>query len=187
MGIKKGNTESAGLGALAKRANPTYHQHNSVASGLGALASGIKALASGWGAVSDGLKDLGKAFFQYGEYAVKADAQQKDSTKKAGMAQVELDNFVKNHGENAKNLPGYWELRDKVNTYRDMAKHQGLFGIYSSPQPTRQYVDRNGDPDESALSMRAQVLGKDRDGDRVGYGFGGIASWDGELEQAWKK
>ena len=187
MGIKKGNTESAGLGALAKRANPTYHQHNSVASGLGALASGLKALASGWGAVSDGLKDLGKAFFQYGEYAVKADAQQKESTKMAGMAQVELDNFVKQHGDNAKSLPGYWELKDKVNKYRDMAKHQGLFGIYSSPQATRQYVDKNGDPDEAALSMRARVLGKDRDGDRVGYGFGGIVSWDGELEEAWKQ
>lgn len=174
MGMKRGSFESVGLGALAQGANPTYHQHNSVAAGLGALAQGIKSYAEGWGAISDGLKAWGKVFHKWGEYAVEADKQQKESQRMARRAMAHFKERVKVDGLN-ENDPRYWQELDQVKRYKDMAAHQGLFGIYSAPQPTRAYT-----PEQR--KKRATIMGVKEDSDkRVSYGYGGIESWDGEL------
>lgn len=174
MGMKRGSFESAGLGALAQGVNPTYHQHNSVAAGLGALAQGIKSYAEGWGAISDGLKAWGKVFHRWGEYAVEADKQQKESERMADVALEHVKDVVKAEGL-TENDPKYWQLFDEANRYKDMAKHQGLFGIYSSPQPVRQLTPQQ-------RSKRAAIMGVKEDDKRAGYGYGGIESWDGELD-----
>ena len=174
MGMKRGSFESAGLGALAQGVNPTYHQHNSVAAGLGALAQGIKSYAEGWGAISDGLKAWGKVFHKWGEYAVEADKQQKESERMADVALEHMKDVVRAKGLTENDME-YWKLYDEANRYKDMAKHQGLFGIYSSPQPVRQLEPKQ-------RSKRAEIMGVKEDDERVGYGYGGIASWDGELD-----
>lgn len=174
MGMKRGSFESAGLGALAQGVNPTYHQHNSVAAGLGALAQGIKSYAEGWGAISDGLKAWGRVFHKWGEYAVEADKQAKESARMRSVALEHMQDVVEQDNL-TENDPEYWKLYDEVMRYDDMAKHQGLFGIYSSPQPVRSYS-----PEER--KKRATILRVKEDGEREGYGYGGIVSWDGELD-----
>ena len=185
MGIKRGNTESVALGALAKSANPSYHHHGSVASGLGALASGLKTYAESWGAVSDGLKTWGNFFFKLGDYAVRADTQQKENERMAGQAAEEFDKAVKNEGL-TENDERYWQLHDEMVRWRDRADHQGLFGVYSSPQPTREWrKNDDGEWESDTMSderkaKRRSALGITEDDEKRSYGFGGIFSWDGE-------
>ena len=188
MGIKRGNMESAALGALAKSANPSYHHHASVASGLGALANGLRIYAESWGEVSRGLRAWGEYFTGLSKQAVKADAQQKESERMADGSMEEFNKAVKNEGL-TENDARYWQLHDEAVRWRDRADHQGLLGVYSSPQPTREWQrDDNNDwalkamTEERKQRRRAALSIPDDSDEREkrSYGFGGIFSWDGE-------
>lgn len=185
MGIKRGNFESVGLGALAKSVNPTYHQHNSVASGLGALASGLNTYAESWGAVTEGMKTWGKFFFKLGNASAEADAQQKENERMAGQAAEEFNKGVKNEGL-TENDEKYWQLHDEMVRWRYRADHQGLFGVSSSPQPTMEMKKNDdgkwttGEMSDERKKTRRAALGITEDDERRSYGFGGIFAWDGE-------
>lgn len=194
MGIKRGNFESVGLGALAKGINPNYHHHASVAGGLGALASGMRAYAEGWDAIADGLRAWGGLFTDLGKKAVDADKQQKYNEQMASQAQEELDRAIASEGL-TENDEKFWHLRDEAARWKDRAEHQSIFGVSSSPQPTRQYRKQwesegvGNEEIESRLDKRRKALSpKDEDGNPLKsgdrgrkYGFGGIQSWDAEV------
>ena len=184
MGIKRGNFESVGLGALAHGVNPNYHHHASVAGGLGALASGMKAYAAGWDAIADGLRAWGDLFTDLGKKAVATDAQQKENERMAGEAAAEFEKGIENGL--TENDADYWRLRDEMVRWRDRADHQSLFGVYRSPQPTQEWT-RNDDGkwemsemSDERKSKRRMALGISEDDEKRSYGFGGIFSWDGE-------
>lgn len=194
MGIKRGNFESVGLGALAKGIDPNYHHHASVAGGLGALASGMRAYAEGWDAIADGLRAWGGLFTDLGKKAVDADKQQKYNEQMASQAQEELDRAIASEGL-TENDEKFWHLRDEAARWKDRAEHQSIFGVSSSPQPTRQYRKQwesegvGNEEIESRLDKRRKALSpKDEDGNPLKsgdrgrkYGFGGIQSWDAEV------
>ena len=184
MGIKRGNFESVGLGALAQGVNPNYHHHASVAGGLGALASGMRAYAAGWDAIADGLRAWGDLFTDFGKKAVDADAQQKENERMAGEAAAEFEKGIENGL--TENDADYWRLHDEMVRWRYRADHQSLFGVYSSPQPTQEWK-RNDDGkwemsemSDERKSKRRMALGISEDDEKMSYGFGGIFSWDGE-------
>jgi hypothetical protein len=58
MGMQRGALESAALGEIAKSANPTYHERNSIASGLAAHARGVVNLAQGYKALGGAMGDI---------------------------------------------------------------------------------------------------------------------------------
>ena len=173
MGIKRGNFENIGLGALAQGINPNYHHHASVAGGLGALASGMKAYAAGWDTIADGLRVWGGIYTDIGKKAVEADAQNKENRRKYCEVARNFRTEVAKSGL-TENDPDYWALYDNVKRWKWRVDHQSLFGVYSSPQPTAKLTDSQKTKRRTALGLKEGV------DDRTGRGFGYSLDWDGE-------
>lgn len=73
MGVKRGSLDgTVALGALAKGANSSYHQRNSITAGLSAHASGIASLREGFAAYGKALGDWANHFETMGKMADKA-------------------------------------------------------------------------------------------------------------------
>ena len=161
MGIKRGNFESVGLGALAKSANPNYHQQASVASGLGALAEGIKAYAAGWGAVKDGLEDLSKAAWKLAGLSVDADKMKKEHQRQADeWAAKAID--AEQNGASSDVVESMWD-ESRKSQFR--ADNMTIFGVLKTPQPTHTL-------DDNEKAARKQRLGGA--GEKKSHTFGSI-------------
>ncbi len=152
MGMKRGNLESVGIGALAQAANPRYHQKNSVAGGLGALARGVEAIADGLKPLRDGLGALSDAMWKFGEFATIADRIKKYNIElKAQM------------WDKATQARANGEPEWKVLRYQDEARKAGyradnvsLFGVLTTPDPTWG-IDRDSKEGKAELNHRKQV------------------------------
>lgn len=72
MGMQRGALESAALGEVAKSANPTYHERNSIASGLAAHARGVENLVQGYKALGGAMGDIANFLNTLGDLATKA-------------------------------------------------------------------------------------------------------------------
>lgn len=148
MGIKRGNFENVGLGALAQSANPNYHQQASVASGLGALAEGIKAYAAGWGAVKDGLEDLSKAAWKFAGMSVDADKMKKEHQRQADeWAMKAID--AEQNGASSEVVESMWDENRKAQFRAD---NMTIFGVLKTPRPTHTL-------DDGEKASRRQNLG----------------------------
>lgn len=152
MGMKRGNLESVGIGALAQAANPRYHQKNSVAGGLGALARGVEALADGLKPIRDGLGALSDAMWKFGEFATIA-----DRIKKYNL-QLESQMNAKYAQAKANGDPE-WKLvriQDEARRARYRADNVSLFGVLTTPDPTWG-IDRDTDDGKAYLERRKKV------------------------------
>ena len=152
MGMKRGNLESVGIGALAQAANPRYHQKNSVAAGLGALARGVEALADGLKPIRDGLGALSDAMWKFGEFATIADRIKKYNIElEAQMRQKAVQARADGEPE--------WKvtaIEDEARKAKYRADNVSLFGVLTTPDPTWG-IDKDTDEGKAQLNRRKQV------------------------------
>lgn len=179
MGIKRGSFESVGLGALAQSANPSYHGRASVAAGLGALAEGLKMYADGWNRVGKGLQDWSKTMWQFADYASRSHRLQEQCDELVMQAQENFRNECDERGLTEKDAE-YWDLHDEMERMKYRAEHAGLFGIWSSPQPTWKLTDEQMSARSEAHARRDAALGLTEKDEQKRTEFGAFHWFDGE-------
>ena len=154
MGIKRGDFASAGIGALAQGVNPSYHQHASIAPGLGALARGMVAYADGWGYIKKGLEDWSRHFWQMSDMAQKASKRQAAYTSMEATANKQLEQYCNTHDRDTwEGDAQYWRLQDNVNRSKGLQAGNTIFGNLSEPDVTKPLDERQKTTRKAAYLM----------------------------------
>lgn len=187
MGIKRGDFESIGLGALAQSVNPNYHQHASIAPGLGALAKGMVAYADGWGYIKKGLEDWSKHFWQMSDMAQKASKRQAAYKSMEATASKQLEQYCKTHDKDTwESDAQYWRLQDNIARSKGLQEGNTIFGNLFEPDVTAGLTQEQRQTRVDAYNDESSaygVEGKRKVGKIVDKkDIFGINAWDGERD-----
>lgn len=187
MGIKRGDFSSAGLGALAQSVNPSYHQHASIAPGLGALARGMVAYADGWGYIKKGLEDWSRHFWQMSDMAQNASKRQAAYKSMSASANKDLMDYCNTHDKDTwEGDAQYWRLRDNVARCKGLEAGNTILGNLSEPDVTAGLTQEQRQVRVDAYNNESSAYGV-KGNREVGKivdkkDIFGINAWDGERD-----
>lgn len=187
MGIKRGDFENVGLGALAHGVNPSYHSKASIAPGLGALARGMEIYADGWGFIKRGLEDWSRYFWQMSDLAQKARVREGAYKSMEAAAKKDLVKYCDTHDKDTwESDAQYWKLKDAVNRSKDLQEGNTIFGNIFGPDATKGLSDDQRHARVDAYNKESSaygVEGKREVGKVVDKrDIFGINAWDGEKD-----
>ena len=187
MGIKRGDFESVGLGALAQSVNPSYHQRASIAHGLGALASGIVAYANGWGYIKTGLEDWSRHFWQMSAMAQDASKRQSAYKSMSASANKDLFDYCNAHDIGTwESDPQYWRLQDNVARCNSLEAGNTILGNLSEPNVAAGLTSEQRNARVNVYNKESSAYGVDgnRKVDKIvnKKDIFGINAWDGERD-----